>query len=68
MTADEYESSILSLSTKTKTMSKFMIYNNDEVTFILQRTLEDAKQWAKMHCGHRDEVIVREISDIIYKY
>ena len=49
-------------------MSKFMIYNNDEVTFILQRTLDDAKQWAKMHCGHRDEVIVREISDIIYKY
>lgn len=49
-------------------MSKYMIYNNDEVTFILQPTLDDARQWAIMYCDHSDEIIVREVSDIIYKY
>jgi len=45
-----------------------MIYNNDEVTFILQPTLDDAKQWAIMYCDHSHEIIVREVSDIKYKY
>jgi len=49
-------------------MSKFMIYNADEVTFILARTLYEAKQWAIMYCDHSDEIIVREVSDIKYKY
>ena len=49
-------------------MSKYMIYNNDEVTFILQRTLDDAKQWAIMYCDHSHEIIVREVSEITYKY
>jgi len=52
----------------TRTMSKFMIYNADEVTFILARTLDEAKQWAIMYCDHSDEIIVREVSDIKYKY
>ena len=42
-------------------MSKYMIYNNDEVTFILQSTLDDAKQWAIMYCDHSHEIIVRPI-------
>ena len=49
-------------------MSKFMIYNADEVTFILSKTLDEAKQWAIMYCDHSDEIIVREVSDIKYKY
>jgi len=49
-------------------MSKFMIYNNDVVTFILKKTLDEAKQWAIMYCDHSDEIIVREVSDIEYKY
>ena len=49
-------------------MSKFMIYNNDEVTFILKSSLDEAKQWAIMYCDHSHEIIVREISDIKYKY
>lgn len=49
-------------------MSKFMIYNADEVTFILKRSLDEAKQWAIMYCDHSYEIIVREISDIKYKY
>jgi hypothetical protein len=49
-------------------MSKFMIYNADEVTFILAKTLDEAKQWATMYCDHSYEIIVREISDIKYKY
>ena len=55
-------------SLKLYPMSKYMIYNNDEVTFILQPTLDDARQWAIMYCDHSDEIIVREVSDIIYKY
>lgn len=49
-------------------MSKFMIYNLDEVTFILAKTRDEARQWAIMYCDHSDEIIVREISDIKYKY
>ena len=49
-------------------MSKFMIYNADEVTFILSKTLDEARQWAIMYCDHSHEIIVREISDIKYKY
>ena len=49
-------------------MSKFMIFNADEVTFILKRDLDEAKQWAIMHCDHSYEIIVREVSDIKYKY
>ena len=49
-------------------MSKFMIYNKDVVTFILKRDLEEAKQWAIMYCDNSYEIIVREISDIVYKY
>ena len=49
-------------------MSKFMIYNADEVTFILAKTLGEARQWAIMYCDHSHEIIVREISDIKYKY
>jgi hypothetical protein len=49
-------------------MSKFMIYNADEVTFILAKTLDEAKQWATMYCDHSYEIIVREISDIKYKH
>lgn len=45
-------------------MSKFMIYNNDEVTFILKKSLDEAKQWAIMYCDHSHEIIVREVSDI----
>ena len=45
-------------------MSKFMIYNADEVTFILAKTLDDAKQWEIMYCDHTSEIIVREVSDI----
>jgi hypothetical protein len=52
----------------TRTMSKFMIYNADEVIFILARTLDEAKQWAIMYCDHSDEIIVREVNDIKYKY
>ena len=51
-----------------KPMSKFMIYNADEVTFILKKTLDEARQWAIMYCDHSDEIIVREISNIKYKY
>jgi len=49
-------------------MSKFMIYNADEVTFILAKTLDEAKKWAIMYCDHSHEIIVREISDIKYQY
>ena len=49
-------------------MSKFMIYNKDEVTLILKRYLEEAKHWAIMFCDHSYEIIVIEISDIVYKY
>jgi hypothetical protein len=49
-------------------MSKYMIYNNDVVTFILQRTLDDARQWAIMYCDHSHEIIVREVSNIEYRY
>ena len=56
------------LKIKTKPMSKFMIYNADEVTFILKKTLDEARQWAIMYCDHSDEIIVREISNIEYKY
>ena len=42
-----------------------MIYNNDEVTFILQPTLDDAKQWAIMYCDHSHEIIVREVRNTI---
>jgi len=49
-------------------MSKFMIYNADEVTFILAKTMDEARQWAIMYCDHSHEIIVREISDIKYKY
>ena len=45
-------------------MSKFMIYNNDEVTFILKKSLDEAKQWAIMYCDHSHDIIVREVSDI----
>ena len=45
-----------------------MIYNADEVTFILKKTLDEAKQWAIMYCDHSYEIIVREISNIEYKY
>ena len=45
-------------------MSKFMIYNKDEVTFILKKDLEEAKQWARMYCDHSYEIIVREVSEI----
>jgi len=47
-------------------MSKFMIYNNDEVTFILKESLDEAKQWAIMYCDHSDEIIVRHVSDVKY--
>jgi hypothetical protein len=49
-------------------MSKFMIYNKDVVTFMLAKSLDEAKQWAIMYCDHSYEIIVREISDIEYKY
>lgn len=45
-------------------MSKYMIYNNDEVTFILKKSLDEAKQWAIMYCDHSHEIIVRQVSDI----
>ena len=45
-----------------------MIYNADEVTFILAKTLDEARQCATMYCTPTDEIIVREISDIKYKY
>ena len=45
-------------------MSKFIIYNNNEVTFILKKSLDEAKQWAIMYCDHSHEIIVREVSDI----
>ena len=46
-------------------MSKYMIYNNDEVTFILRPTLDDAKQWAIMYRDHSHEIIVREVRNTI---
>lgn|GEM_PF-1375122 len=49
-------------------MSKFMIYNADEVTFIIKKTLDEARQWAIMYCDHSDEIIVREVSEIKYHY
>ena len=49
-------------------MSKFMIYNADKVTFILKRTMNEAKQWAVNYCDHSHEIIIREISDIEYNY
>jgi len=45
-----------------------MIYNADEVTFILAKTLDEARQWAIMYCDHSHEIIVRGISDIKYQY
>ena len=45
-----------------------MIYNANEVTFILAKTLDEARQWAIMYCDHSHEIIVREISDIKYQY
>jgi len=49
-------------------MSKFMIYNKDEVTFILKNNLDEAIQWAIMYCDHSVEIIVREVSDIKHHY
>ena len=49
-------------------MSKFMIYNNDVVIFILKMSLDEAKKWAMMNCENSGEIIVREISDIKYDY
>jgi hypothetical protein len=49
-------------------MNKFMIYNKYEVTFINKRSLDEAKQWAIMYCDHSDEIIVRNVCDIKYKY
>ncbi len=45
-------------------MRKFIIYNNNEVTFILKKSLDEAKQWAIMYCDHSHEIIVREVRDI----
>ena len=45
-------------------MNKYMIYNNDEVTFILKKSLDEAKQFAIMYCDHSYEIIVRQVSDI----
>ena len=45
-----------------------MIYNAGEATFILKKTLDEARQWAIMYCDHSHEIIVREVSDIKYKY
>ena len=45
-----------------------MIYKADEVTFIIKKTLDEARQWAIMYCDHSDEIIVREVSEIKYHY
>ncbi len=45
-----------------------MIYNADEVTFIIKKTLDEARQWAIMYCDNSDEIIVREVSEIKYHY
>ena len=47
-------------------MNKYLIYNDDEATFILKESLDEAKQWAIMYCNHSDEIIVREVSDVKY--
>ena len=41
-----------------------MIYNNDEVTFVLKDSLDEAKQFAIMYCDHSHEIIVRQVSYI----
>jgi hypothetical protein len=48
----------------TKMMSKYMIYNSGEVTFIEKPTMDEAKQWAIMYCDHSDEIIVRKVDRI----
>lgn len=45
-------------------MNKYMIYNNNEVTFVLKKSLDEAKQFAIMHCDHSHEIIVRQVSYI----
>tara|TARA_R110002167_G_scaffold244310_1_gene449885 strand:- start:279 stop:431 length:153 start_codon:yes stop_codon:yes gene_type:complete len=50
-------------------MSKYMIYNNYEVIFILKPTLKEAKEWAIMQVSDcYKEIIVKEVSEIKYKY
>ncbi len=46
-------------------MSKYMIYNSGEVTFIEKPTMDDAKQWAIMYCDHSDEILVRKVEVIV---
>ena len=51
---------------------QYMIYNNYEVIFILKPTLKEAKEWAIMQAlKYGDcykEMIVKEVSEIKYKY
>ena len=45
-------------------MNKYMIYNNNEVTFVFKDSLDEAKQFAIMYCDHSHEIIVRQVSYI----
>lgn len=67
----EYESDIdnnKENKINSESKSKYIVYNKDEVIFILKNSLDEARQWAIMYCDHSYEIIVREVSNIRYTY
>jgi len=43
-------------------MTKFIIINGKEVTYIEKKSLADAVTYCQNYCNHSEEVIVREVN------